>query len=47
MNDTLARLRLARSEGVGPTNHRRLLERLHQLDDRCRAGLSPGIDEVG
>jgi len=27
MNDTLARLRLARSEGVGPTNHRRLLER--------------------
>ena len=27
MNDTLARLRLARSDGVGPTNHRRLLER--------------------
>ena len=27
MNDGLARLRLARSEGVGPTNHRRLLER--------------------
>ncbi len=27
MSDTLARLRLARSDGVGPTNHRRLLER--------------------
>ncbi len=27
MSEALARLRLARSEGVGPTNHRRLLER--------------------